>query len=61
MAYLHINTNAELIAIANGDEFLEETVWRGDDGSFIIGADFPKDEVTCEYVEAGTLEEYATK
>lgn len=64
----HVNNNRQLVQIANsiGEGFHqfseEDTVWRGDDGSFCIGdwSDFDEDEQTI-YVGAGTLGEYATK
>lgn len=62
----HVNTQALLIQAANSGEFSEDDeVWRGDDGSFLIGdttAEFEEDEdMAVMYVLAGTLGEYATK
>jgi hypothetical protein len=64
----HVNSNKQLIQIANSigqgaHQFSEDDeVWRGDDGSFVIGdaAEFDEDEATM-YVQAGTLSEYVTK
>ena len=61
-AMFHCRDNKQLIQVANGGDFdADATVWRGDDGSFVIGdgSDFDEDEATI-YVEAGTLGEYAT-
>lgn len=37
-----------------------ETVWRGEDGSYAVGDTFPIDveEGETEYIEAGTVSEY---
>jgi len=65
----HVSNNRELIQIANtigngSHQFSEEDeVWRGDDGSFVIGdttSAFDEDEAAM-YVLAGTLGEYATQ
>lgn len=51
----------ELIAAANSGEIDgDEIVWRGSDGSFIVGDNWDYGEAFAEYVEAGTLNEYAT-
>ncbi len=63
----HISNNKQLIQIANSigegyHQFSEEdTVWRGDDGSFLIAdwSEFDED-MDAVYVEAGTLGEYKT-
>lgn len=65
----HVESNKQLIRIANSigegvHQFsADDEVWRGDDGSFVIGdttAEFDEDEAAM-YVLAGTLSEYATK
>jgi hypothetical protein len=62
----HVNNLKQLEQIASGignggvAQFDEnETVWRGDDGSYCIGefSEFDEDEQT-QYVEAGTVGEY---
>lgn len=65
----HVNNAQQLRQIANSigqgsHSFSEEDeVWRGDNGSFVIGdttSEFDEDEAEM-YVLAGTLGEYATQ
>ena len=64
----HVSSNKQLIQIANSigqgfHQFSEDDqVWRGDDGSYVIGdttSEFDEDEAAM-YVPAGTLSEYRT-
>ena len=64
----HVSNAKQLRQIANsiGEGFHqfseEDEVWRGDDGSFVIGdttSEFDEDEAAM-YVLAGTLGEYVT-
>lgn len=60
---IHVANSAQLIQIANNADANgvspDDEVWRGDDGSFVIG-DMMGEESDTPYVLAGTLDEYAT-
>ena len=52
-------TNALTSNLKNGNEVDSEAlVWKGEDGSYIVGDIHQLDDIEIEYVEQGTVAEY---